>query len=139
MDYKKLLANYNTRERFNELVAENWYARLNRLKEARVNFADIAHDKREPVAHTVNRLYRLDKIIFTMAERMMTVAQIYQKVNMPLPRTPSFSKGGVCIVGEQGPEVMVNKHGVEIIKAELRTGAMRKEMYPFFIKPTDQA
>lgn len=89
MNYKKLCTGL-TIEQFND-IAENWYARLNNLKE---------YCQKNPQSIKGNQL------VLIMIERMLKVSQIYLRINASTYQ-PKFPKGGIATVGESGNEIIL--------------------------------
>lgn len=80
MDYKKTFSGY-TLKQF-EAVAEDWYQRTNRLREA----SEKAEDS--------SRRMRYMNLFFEMMERMKVVGMIYHHAHMP-KRPDDFESAGV--------------------------------------------
>ena len=101
MDYKKLLEGI-TINQFND-IAENWYARLNRLKEYYfLNQQDS---------------FQVENMIIEMIARMEVISFFYIRLNQsPAPPKTNY-KNGAAIVSEQKPEGIIF-HGEKIIPSQ---------------------
>lgn len=80
------------------IVAENWYSRLNNLKQWLYN--NPGHIKRDKACD----------LVATLAVRLIAFADLYRRYSMP-KSTPQYPSGG--IVSESGPEY------VEIFEGEV--------------------
>src|SRR3954463_16531005 len=98
MNYKELTKGLTVRQ-FNE-IAENWYTRLNNLKQWLV--ANRSHPK----------YTKCIKLIGEMITRMGVIAHFYMQVNRPIPKV-NFKKG-TAIIGEVGAEVIINKRTTSV-------------------------
>ncbi len=96
MDYKKVFAGLTVGQ-FNDIV-ENWYARLNSLKDY---YVDNPESQKSKI------------LIQEMIERMIVVSELYLKVNQPPPPKHIFKRSGVVVESNQPIEFI--KKGEAII------------------------
>lgn len=70
-------------------ITENWYARLNKLKE---------YNQREDL--TLNQKIRSQILILALADRLMRLVPHYINATQPIRKDLNAAIGGVAIVGE---------------------------------------
>lgn len=103
MDYKKLLQDKTIQQV--EDIADNWYCRLNRLK----------NKYGSPFGGIENR--KAEKLIFELIRRVRVMGVAITAAMQTVPKYPEGGTpyGGIAIVGETGRELFVTPPHKNII------------------------